>query len=119
MNNNHWSDAIALLASGITMCDESVALRHVTRIVNDARAKDAEAHAAALNEKDAKIAEHTSLLEKLLGVDPTAPNAQEIIKAAIRLVDTPFGPVLLRHCIALEERCMALVNENARLKAVS
>lgn len=53
---DHWKDAVARLASAITSCDGSVALRYVNRIVDAARAKDAEAHASELAAKDAEIA---------------------------------------------------------------
>lgn len=71
---DHWKDAIANLASAITMCDASVALRHVTHIVNAARAKDAEmAQLQAERDADASLDDEEDRFVRKLWVDTTPP----------------------------------------------
>ena len=71
---DHWKDAIAHLASAITMCDASVALRHVTHIVNAARAKDAEmAQLQAERDADASLDDEEDRFVRKLWVDTTPP----------------------------------------------
>lgn len=79
---DHWKDAIAHLASAITMCDASVALRHVTRIVNAARAKDAE---MAQLQADAELDDEVDRIMRKLWVDktPLAWNEQKKVLTEI------------------------------------